>query len=168
MYRLVCIVNYVKHDGEKKQFRKFFRFQVMNPIAIKTLTNDLQQGIFLVAQIKNAGQSPLFLETVKFEPIPIFNSIDLNQTTSTSESLTNSSPVTSRLSTTLNTVNDIAYLKPGDIRQYLFRLESKSSNDPRVKASTTLGKMDIVWRSNLGETGRLQIGPLERKVVTHF
>ncbi len=39
---LVCTVNYVKHDGEKKYFRKFFKFQVMNPISIKTQTHDLQ------------------------------------------------------------------------------------------------------------------------------
>lgn len=145
----------------------------MNPIAIKTLTNDLQQGVFLVAQIKNAGQSPLFLETVKFDPVPLFNAIDLNQTNNSNTTDISASPSivrsnSSSTSTSSVIPNDLAYMKPGDIRQYLFRLEAKATNDPRVKSSSTLGKMDIVWKSNLGETGRLQTGPLERKVANQL
>jgi hypothetical protein len=55
---LVCTVNYIKHDGEKKYFRKYFKFQVMNPLSIKTQTYDLQQSIFLEGIIQNATQVP--------------------------------------------------------------------------------------------------------------
>lgn len=33
-----------------------------------------------------------------------------------------------------------------------------------LSGATNLGKLDIVWRSNLGERGRLQTCPLLRKV----
>jgi len=150
---LVCTVNYVKHDGEKKNFKKFFKFQVTNPISVRTQTHDLQQGIFLSAQVQNVTQSHLFLESVRFEPVPLFVATDLNSVEDLNESK-------------LQNFGDLVYLKSSDIRQYLFKLEAKNPHDQRAKTSTVLGKVDIVWKANLGETGRYQTVPVERKLST--
>jgi len=100
--------------------------------------------------VKNATQSSyLFLESVKLEPSPLYNVSDL------------SSVDDPKLS---NGMGDLVYLKSGDVRQYLFRLDPKNPQDGKAKTSPALGRLDIVWRSNLGEMGRLQTGTLERKL----
>eukprot|EP01115_Flamella_aegyptia_P009951 TRINITY_DN43072_c0_g1_i1.p1 TRINITY_DN43072_c0_g1~~TRINITY_DN43072_c0_g1_i1.p1 ORF type:complete len:60 (-),score=8.24 TRINITY_DN43072_c0_g1_i1:191-370(-) len=56
----------------------------------------------------------------------------------------------------------MSFLKPNEIQQYMFKLEPKMPNDSRIKSSSSvMGKLDIVWRGNLGEVGRLQTTPLE-------
>jgi len=139
-------VNYIKHDGDKKYFRKFFKFQVMNPFSIKPQTHELQHGIFLSAQIQNMSPVPLFVESIRFEPIPLYSVVDLN----TEEALRS------------NFGGDMVYLKGNDSRQYLFRLETK--HDSRAKAGSVVGKIDVFWKSNLGEAGRMQSVPVERKI----
>eukprot|EP01117_Protostelium_nocturnum_P014842 TRINITY_DN5697_c0_g1_i3.p1 TRINITY_DN5697_c0_g1~~TRINITY_DN5697_c0_g1_i3.p1 ORF type:complete len:425 (-),score=111.81 TRINITY_DN5697_c0_g1_i3:3-1277(-) len=149
---LICTVNYTKHSGSEpiKPLRKLFKFKVTNPITIKMQTHDLQFGIFLTAQIQNSTSNPLYLETVRFEPIALYNATDLNVDESQKQS--NGSNVA-----------EMIYMKPNDVRQYLFRLEPK--HDPRAKIGTVIGKLELSWKSNLGDSGRLQTAPLERKLV---
>jgi len=149
---LVCAVNYLKHDNEKKSFRKFFKFQVLNPFEISTKIYDLQYGNFLSAQIQNTTQQPLFIEAVKFDPSPMFTAFDL----SVNDDHGGKKQLTSFL-------GDITYFNPQDIRQYLFRLEAR--HDSRAaKASSVIGHLEIIWKSNMGETGRFQSLPIERKL----
>lgn len=52
-------------------------------------------------------------------------------------------------------------------RQYLYCLKPQISllKDPKMMHNATnIGKLDIVWRSNLGERGRLQTSQLQRMV----
>lgn len=61
----------------------------------------------------------------------------------------------------------VNYLKPMDTRQYLYCLTPKAElyKDNKVlKGVTSIGKLDIVWRTNLGERGRLQTSQLQRVV----
>jgi len=120
----------------------------MNPITIESHTYDLQQGIFLQSHIQNATQQPLFIESVKLDALPLFSFTDLNSFEDSKQSA-------------LNTLGDLVYLKPGDVRQYLYRLEPKQ---PQAKSTTTIGKLDIIWKSNLGETGKMHSMPIERKL----
>lgn len=58
-----------------------------------------------------------------------------------------------------------ALLQPKASRQYLYCLSPVS--DPSggsVVGATNIGRLDIVWRSNLGERGRLQTSQLQRMV----
>ena len=58
-------------------------------------------------------------------------------------------------------------LNPGSSRQYLYCLKPQSSlmKDPKMMHNATnIGKLDIVWRSNVGERGRLQTSQLQRLV----
>jgi len=128
---LVCAVNYLKHDNEKKSFRKFFKFQVLNPFEISTKIYDLQHGNFLSAQIQNTTQQPLFIEAVKFDPSLMFTAFDL----SVNDDHGGRKQLTSLL-------GDITYFNPQDIRQYLFRLEARhDSRAAKVEQTHLLDKI---------------------------
>ena len=61
----------------------------------------------------------------------------------------------------------VDYLNPMDTRQYLYCLSPKPElyQDTKVlKGVTNIGKLDIVWKTNLGEKGRLQTSQLQRVV----
>jgi hypothetical protein len=62
----------------------------------------------------------------------------------------------------------ISWLKQGDIRQSLFRLDPKNQHDPRVKTTSTLGKLEIAWRSSLGENGKIITTNIERKLTPNI
>lgn len=53
--------------------------------------------------------------------------------------------------------------------QFLYCLtpnEKLSADLKSLSGATNIGKLDIVWRSNLGERGRLQTSQLQRMVNT--
>lgn len=59
------------------------------------------------------------------------------------------------------------YLQPMDTRQYLYCLKPKKEFAEKagiIKGVTVIGKLDIVWKTNLGERGRLQTSQLQRMV----
>lgn len=59
-------------------------------------------------------------------------------------------------------------LQPQSTCQFLYCLtpDPKLSNDLKLlSGATNIGKLDIVWRSNLGEKGRLQTSQLQRMVI---
>lgn len=78
------------------------------------------------------------------------------------------------LVTTLNTNDEeesiygsVNLLDTGCSRQYLYCLKPQKEllEDPKMmQNATNIGKLDIVWRSNLGERGRLQTSQLQRMV----
>ncbi len=55
-----------------------------------------------------------------------------------------------------------------DTRQYLYCLKAKpipgSNRPPIIKGVSNIGKLDIVWKTNMGEKGRLQTSQLQRMV----
>eukprot|EP01137_Pigoraptor_chileana_P010016 Opistho-2@59080 len=169
---LVCSVNYTTVDGERMFFRKFFKFQVMHPLAVKTKIYNLEDDVFLEAQVQNITATPMFIDVVKFEPGAPFTHVDLNviADASVAEAVgyAGLGPDSSALpigaaDTPKLTFGLMSQLNPQDIRQYLYRLSPKVKGDKGARTSATIGKMDIVWKTNLGETGRLQTSQLPRK-----
>ncbi|KAL0278147.1 UNVERIFIED_CONTAM: hypothetical protein PYX00_000053 [Menopon gallinae] len=141
---LVCEVSYVTPAGTPLSFRKFFKFQVLQPLDIKTkFYNAESDEVFLEAQVQNITGGPIHLEKVALEPSYLFKVSSLN------------SPEEKRPGGGL--------LLPQASRQYLYCLSPIS--DPSTGSglgATDIGRLDIVWRSNLGEKGRLQTSPLRR------
>lgn len=67
----------------------------------------------------------------------------------------------------VTTFGSRAYLQPMDTRQYLYCLKPKKEFAEKagiIKGVTVIGKLDIVWKTNLGERGRLQTSQLQRMV----
>ncbi len=50
-------------------------------------------------------------------------------------------------------------------QQFLYRLVPKTE---QARLSTNIGKLDIVWRSAMGERGRLQTSQLQRQVDSKY
>ncbi|KAI8048947.1 uncharacterized protein B0P05DRAFT_564098 [Gilbertella persicaria] len=144
---LVCSVQYTTQDGKKRHFRKFYKFQVSNPLAVKTKLNNLMDGrVFLEAQIQNVSAGPMFLERMKFEPSEYFVFEDLNRVVGQDK-----------------TVFGDHFIHPQDVRQYLYMLSPNTDHDRISRTTNALGKLDIVWRSYMGDLGRLQTSQLTRK-----
>ncbi len=62
-------------------------------------------------------------------------------------------------------------MNPLDVQQFLYCLTPLPHvlNDPKVlKGVTNIGKLDIVWKTNMGEKGRLQTSPLQRVVMLQY
>ncbi|XP_051972190.1 trafficking protein particle complex subunit 13-like [Xyrauchen texanus] len=163
---LVCAVSYTAQSGEKLYFRKFFKFQVLKPLDVKTkfynAESDLSSvtdEVFLEAQIQNITTSPMCMEKVSLEPSIMYSVTELNNVTSADES-----------SIVLcfycdSTFGKMSYLQPLDTRQYLYCLKPKPEDAEKagvIKGVTVIGKLDIVWKTNLGERGRLQTSQLQR------
>lgn len=67
----------------------------------------------------------------------------------------------------VSTFGTRTYLQPMDTRQYLYCLKPKQEFAEKagvIKGVTVIGKLDIVWKTNLGERGRLQTSQLQRVV----
>ncbi|KAI8913523.1 hypothetical protein EDD86DRAFT_200727 [Gorgonomyces haynaldii] len=152
---LVCSVQYTpsppgnKGDRERKFFRKFYKFQVLNPLSVKTRVNTLADArITLETQIQNLATIPMCLDRVLFEQNPLFHLQDFNTLPDASSVFGNSHLIGSQ-----------------EVRQYLYILIPKS-RDFATRTTPNLGKLDIGWSTGLGIPGRLQTSQLIRKVPT--
>nr|XP_046174091.1 trafficking protein particle complex subunit 13-like isoform X2 [Oncorhynchus gorbuscha] len=147
---LVCAVSYTTQAGEKLYFRKFFKFQVLKPLDVKTkFYNAETDEVFLEAQIQNITTSSIFMEKVSLEPSMMYNVAELNTVEDEGTS----------------TFGKMSYLQPMDTRHYLYCLKPKPEFAEKagiIKGVTVIGKLDIVWKTNLGEKGRLQTSQLQR------
>ena len=61
----------------------------------------------------------------------------------------------------------VGAVNPSDTRQYLFCLKPKpefKESPSALKQSANIGKLDIIWRTNMGDKGRLQTSQLQRMI----
>ncbi|RVE66068.1 hypothetical protein OJAV_G00122840 [Oryzias javanicus] len=157
-----CIDDVIHHEvkeiGTHILVCAFFKFQVLKPLDVKTkfynAESDLSSvtdEVFLEAQIQNITTSPMFMEKVSLEPTIMYNVTELNTVASGDDGE--------------STFGKMSYLQPMDTRQYLYCLKPKAEYAEKagvIKGVTMIGKLDIVWRTNLGERGRLQTSQLQR------
>ena len=155
---LVCSVHYSPStlpstsnsikDSQKTFFRKFFKFQVLNPLSVKTKLHTLEHGVtYLEIQVQNLATIALFVEKLDLKPSSAFQSTSLVQ-------------YQDKDSDVPELFNGLL-LQPQDIRQYLFILKPSNPNDTNL--ATDLGHLDISWRTNMGQHGHLETAPLIRK-----
>uniref|UniRef100_A0A915AJ06 Trafficking protein particle complex subunit 13 n=2 Tax=Parascaris univalens TaxID=6257 RepID=A0A915AJ06_PARUN len=145
---LVCAVTYKTPADEKMYFRKFFKFPVTKPIDVRTkFYNAENNDVYLEAQIQNTSATPMILEKVVLEPSDFYTSIEIPPPVLLSESSKKQ-----------------FYLNPKDIRQYLYCLRPKTADYSLnyYRGGTSIGKLDMVWRTSMGERGRLQTSALQR------
>ncbi|PSN39245.1 Trafficking protein particle complex subunit 13 [Blattella germanica] len=141
---LVCEVSYTSPTQQRLSFRKFFKFQVLKPLD--------SDEVYLEAQVQNITTGPICLEKVSLESSHLFTVTALNATP-------NGDSVFGRVNV----------LQPQASRQFLYCLAPQPSltSDLRLlSGATNIGKLDIVWRSNLGERGRLQTSQLQRMNIS--
>ncbi|GLU23030.1 hypothetical protein SLE2022_390640 [Rubroshorea leprosula] len=162
-HTLVCTALYNDGDGERKYLPQLFKFIVSNPLSVRTKVRVVKENTYLEACIENHTKSNLYMDQVDFEPSQHW-----------------------RISTVLKADNHPAdhdstreIFKPpilirsdGGIYNFLYqlRLLSQDSGQLQVEGTNIVGKLQITWRTNLGEPGRLQtqqiLGtPIARKEV---
>ncbi|XP_045497939.1 trafficking protein particle complex subunit 13 [Colias croceus] len=146
---LVCEVTYMSNYNTLASFRKFFKFEVLKPLDVKTkFYNAESDEVFLEAQVQNITSGPIILEQVSLDSSQQFAVKSLNET-----------------SDGKSVFGEVTLLHPQESCQYLYCLSPKpniASDIKLIAAAKNIGKLDIVWRSNLGEKGRLQTSQLQR------
>uniref|UniRef100_A0A7S4B2C3 Trafficking protein particle complex subunit 13 n=2 Tax=Chrysotila carterae TaxID=13221 RepID=A0A7S4B2C3_CHRCT len=176
---LICSALYSDSLGERKYFRKFFKFQVQNPLSMKSKTHSLhaKNEILVETQLQNATQRPLFLESVAFlptehfeaepltdfdaaavEPAPIGRGPDARARSVEAAAKAARCPPVG-----LPNFGHMAYLKPGDTQQHMYRLKGKQS-PAQLRLVGALGRMEVVWKAQMGESGHLQSNTVQRKL----
>ncbi|KAK5810035.1 hypothetical protein F5H01DRAFT_310454 [Linnemannia elongata] len=169
---LVCSIQYTTLDGQQKSFRKFYKFQVLNPLSVKTksgtTTLHVSNGgrVLLEAMVQNVSGVTMWMERMRFEVADAFTVQDLNVVIDEQKSAKQDDNKTADGSTEAGAVSIFGqhdYFAPNDVRQYLYVLTPKPGKELFAKTTNVLGKMDILWRSQFGETGRLQTSQLTRK-----
>ncbi|XP_063520925.1 trafficking protein particle complex subunit 13 isoform X7 [Pongo pygmaeus] len=144
--------SYISVHNDSNQVVKDILVKVLKPLDVKTkFYNAETDEVFLEAQIQNMTTSPMFMEKVSLEPSIMYNVTELNSVSQAGESV--------------STFGSRAYLQPMDTRQYLYCLKPKKEFAEKagiIKGVTVIGKLDIVWKTNLGERGRLQTSQLQR------
>ncbi|XP_068158439.1 probable trafficking protein particle complex subunit 13 homolog [Drosophila tropicalis] len=146
---LVCEVNYTTPAGFGQSLLKLFKFQVLKPLDVKTkFYNAEMDEIYLEAQIQNVTTGPFCLEKVELDNSEHYTVTSLN-TLSNGESVLTSKHM----------------LQPNNSCQFLYCIKPKSTIarcSKVLRQFTNVGKLDIVWRSSLGERGKLQTSQLQR------
>ncbi|XP_042520310.1 probable trafficking protein particle complex subunit 13 homolog isoform X2 [Macadamia integrifolia] len=145
-HTLVCTALYNDGDGERKHLPQFFKFIVANPLSVRTKVRSVKESTFLEACIENHTKSNLYMDQVEFEPAQHWSITILKADEHSSE---------------INCRTREIFKPPiliragGGIHNYLYQLKH-SSAQMKVDGSNILGKLQITWRTNLGEPGRLQ------------
>lgn len=147
----MCEVHYTTPNDVHETFRKFFKFHVFKPLDVKTkFYNADTDEVYLEAQIQNITAGPICLESVELESSESYTAQSLN-TLPNGESVFKAKNM----------------LEPQNSCQFLYCIKPLPAlaNDPKaLKLANNIGKLDIIWRSNLGERGRLQTSQLQRSV----
>ncbi|WKX92912.1 hypothetical protein Q1695_010719 [Nippostrongylus brasiliensis] len=112
-----------------------------------SIIDNLYNDVYLEAQIENTAATGMVLEKVDLEPSSNYTASAIAPCDG--DELTG------------------MYLKPRDIRQFLFCLTPKDVHGVVYKDLTNIGKLDMSWRTSMGERGRLQTSPLQRIAPTH-
>ena len=156
-------VGYMTTEGGSKTFRKFYRFQVTAPLAIRQsvvrsgdsccfVSMDVQYNV-----AKTPSSSPMVISEASFVPVEglLAERID---GTAKSPKIESDGPILSAL----ELYDRAGILPPGGSARYLFRVEatSKEAVLRGIGAGDTLGKGKFRWRKAMGETGQCFSSPV--------
>ena len=158
--------------------------QVHNPLSMKSTTRmlDCTDEIIVETQLQNDTSRVLFLESVDFLPIAAFDVSPLtcfgaaaievppiagsgvgiggmSHAKKVGASMTSGGdgpPSPHACAVGLPTFGTLAYLKPGDIQQHMYRLTPRERAAIGSKLPHGLGKMEVRWKGAMGEPGHLQ------------
>ncbi|KAJ9566548.1 hypothetical protein OSB04_002514, partial [Centaurea solstitialis] len=155
-HTLVCTALYSDGDAERKYLPQYFKFNVSNPLSVRTKVRVVKETTYLEACLENNTKSNLYMDQVDFEPTPQWSATLLKADDHHSEKGALAREVFKP---------PILIRSGGGIHNYLYQL--KSSSDGSVATSNVLGKLQITWRTNLGEPGRLQTQQIIGNPITH-
>ncbi|KVI00971.1 Protein of unknown function DUF974 [Cynara cardunculus var. scolymus] len=153
-HTLVCTALYSDGDSERKYLPQYFKFIVSNPLSVRTKVRVVK------ACLENNTKSNLYMDQVDFEPTPQWSATLLKADDHHSEKDALTREVFKP---------PILIRSGGGIHNYLYQLKSSmdGSAPTKFEGSNVLGKLQITWRTNLGEPGRLQTQQIIGNPITH-
>ncbi|XP_071689645.1 uncharacterized protein [Rutidosis leptorrhynchoides] len=159
-HTLVCTALYSDGDAERKYLPQYFKFNVSNPLSVRTKVRVVKETTYLEACLENNTKSNLYMDQVDFEPTPNWTATLLKADDHHPEK----GVLTSEIFKT-----PILIKSGGGIHNYLYRLKSSLdvSAPTKYEGSNILGKLQITWRTNLGEPGRLQTQQIIGNHITY-
>ncbi|OIS99242.1 PREDICTED: trafficking protein particle complex subunit 13 isoform X1 [Nicotiana attenuata] len=159
-HTLVCTALYSDNDGERKYLPQYFKFMVANPLSVRTKVRVVKETTFLEASIENHTKSNLYMDQVDFEPAQHWSATVLRGVDHQPESRQPMSDVFKP---------PVLLRSGGGVHNFLYQLKlsSDGSSLPKVEGSNVLGKLQITWRTNLGEPGRLQTQQILGSPIAH-
>jgi len=108
--------------------RKFFKFQVLKPLEVKTKFHTVSDSVYLEAQVQNSTTSVMSMVSVSLEPSMYFDVTDLNQRSGSTSCIddngvddTDDDDDDDEIKLTFG----CSSLNPLDTRQYLYKLIPK-------------------------------------------
>ncbi|EDQ91703.1 uncharacterized protein MONBRDRAFT_22778 [Monosiga brevicollis MX1] len=141
---MVCILAYTSQDGDRKQLRKHFKFEVTQPLEIVPLCKTLKDDVMVQVNVQNIAKEPLILEYVRMTPTKVYTCEETDEPPSPDQQL----PVS-------KTRNRIFVLKP------------QPTVDARTfKQSAKVGQVMVSWRAMRGGRGYTSIATIQRRVPT--
>ncbi|CAO2623368.1 Trafficking protein particle complex subunit 13 [Lemmus lemmus] len=133
--------------------RKLCLFSPLEPLKIKTkFYNSDKNDLFLEVQIQNISPSTVFIQQVSLELPEMYTEEALNTLNSDGENEC--------------TFGTRTFLQATEGRHYLYHLRVKEEYLEKVRMIselTEMGKLEIVWKKELGEITMLRTVPLERE-----
>ncbi|CAK4754638.1 unnamed protein product [Aphanomyces euteiches] len=141
--------------SEPKSLRKFYRFQVLNPLTITFKHVLIKEESYVEAKIHNITQTPLHIDTIEFVPSPPFQAHEL------AAEYVLESPG----SLYLPRHSSKSLVLPEDAIQRTFKVTAAAHVDLNAGAMN-LGRLEVAWMSAMGEAGRMQTQPVVRKVAS--
>ena len=145
-------VGYAGADGSIKTLRKFYRFQVSNPLTISESTfRASDECCYVSISLENNGEeskSGLTVCEAAFEPAIGWTAERMQHEHKLSASGT-------------EMFDSCGRLEAGHTLQYLFRLTAENTEESRgMAAGDEIGKAIFTWRKACGEIGRMVSAPV--------
>lgn len=148
-HKLICEVNYISVTNgvtTPLTLHEFFVFNVLKPVDLKTKFYTAEcDEVYIEAQVQNITSGPISLENVSLEASPGYKVTVLN--------------CTDEGQSVFGTINS---LPQNASRQYLYSLAPVHSPD---SITSSLGNLNLIWRSEMGEKGRIRTCELKNPLI---
>jgi hypothetical protein len=153
-------VGYRASDGSTKTLRKFYRFQVSNPLIMSELTYRTGDACcFVSISLENNGaetKGGLTICEAKFDPAPGLSA----------ERVSSQRKDEAKVTAT-ELFDECGRLETSASMRYLFKVASSEPSSVRgIAAGDELGKAVFTWRKACGEMGRMASSPVICPSVT--
>ena len=138
IHTLRVSVQYISNrSNEPKTLRKFYRFNVLQPINILSSAHESNDKIMIQSKLTNLTKSPLYIDEAKL--IPTSHNINVINITA---------PISNKIGFENNTINMDSWpmLLPDESYAYSYIL-------PKLNTSTSIGYIEVKWYSYMGEYG---------------
>lgn len=165
---LGCTASYNTRSGERRQFRKFFRFQVQQPLTVKQKLHSIGHDLLLEVQLTNITADPLVIEAARLDPHAALVATVVDADFDRPDDRAPAAAAVARQCRRGAAASERRLLPATAIRQLLYRLSPRVNSAAGFRAAAAavnVGKLDITWRHGTGNAGRLQTAHFVHKLA---